>query len=350
MAVAIINPLMDLGEIRKLFEERKKSVETAKDLEELRQTFLGKKGYISQLFREMKNIPPERRREFGREINLLREEIENFIRQKGEEIKRKQLEERLKAERLDLTLPGDTVLPVGSKHPLSAVVEEITEIFKQMGFAVETGPEIEKEEYNFDMLNIPKEHPARDMQDTFYVNRDGYLLRTHTSPVQVRTMLKRKPPIQIIAPGRVYRRDDDPTHSPMFFQVEGLVVNRDVNFANMMFVLREFLKRFFEVDVPVRFRPSYFPFTEPSAEVDIGCVICGGKGCRVCKGTGWLEVLGAGMVHPNVLSACGIDPEEYQGFAFGLGVDRFAMLKYGVDNIKLFYENDVRFLRQFKAL
>ena len=350
MEVAIINSLMELGEIRKLFEEWKKRVETSKDLEEMRQTFLGKKGYISQLFREMKNIPPERRREYGREINLLREEIEGFIRQRGEEIKKRELEEKLKAERFDLSLPGDTVLPLGSKHPLSGVIEEIVEIFKQMGFAVETGPEIEREEYNFDMLNIPKEHPARDMQDTFYVNREGYLLRTHTSPVQVRTMLGRKPPIQIIAPGRVYRRDDDPTHSPMFFQVEGLVVNRDVNFANMMFVLREFLRRFFETDVPVRFRPSYFPFTEPSAEVDIGCVICGGEGCRVCKGTGWLEVLGAGMVHPNVLSACGIDPEEYQGFAFGLGVDRFAMLKYGIDNIKLFYENDVRFLKQFKSL
>ena len=341
---------MELEKVRQLFEEAKSKVETLEQLEELRQTFLGKKGYISQLFRELRNIPPNERKEYGQRINLLREEVEQFIRQKGQEIRERQLQERLKREKIDLSLPGDTVLPVGSKHPLSAVIEEITEIFKQMGFAVETGPEIEREEYNFDMLNIPKEHPARDMQDTFYLNRSGYLLRTHTSPVQVRTLLKRKPPVQIIAPGRVYRRDDDPTHSPMFFQVEGLVVDRDVSFANMMFVLREFLRRFFETDVPVRFRPSYFPFTEPSAEVDIGCVICGGKGCRVCKGTGWLEVLGAGMVHPNVLSACGVDPEEYQGFAFGLGVDRFAMLKYGVDNIKLFYENDVRFLKQFRSL
>ena len=305
---------------------------------------------VSQLFRELKNVPPEKRKEFGREINLLREEIETFIRQKGEELKKLELEQKLKSERVDLTLPGDTVLPVGSKHPLSAVIEEITEIFKGMGFTVETGPEIEREDYNFDMLNIPKEHPARDMQDTFYVNRKGYLLRTHTSPVQVRTMLRKKPPIQIIAPGRVYRRDDDPTHSPMFFQVEGLVVNEKVNFANMLWVLREFLQKFFETPVPVRFRPSYFPFTEPSTEVDIGCVICEGRGCRVCKGTGWLEVLGAGMVHPNVLEACGIDTERYRGFAFGLGVDRFAMLKYGIDNIKLFYENDVRFLKQFASL
>jgi len=341
---------MELEKIEKLFEEQKNSIKTKEELDKLRQQFLGKKGLVSQLFRELKNIPPERRREYGQRINLLREKIESFIRQRFEEIKREELERKLKSERIDLTLPGDRVLPLGAKHPLSAVIEEITEIFKQMGFTVETGPEIEKEEYNFDRLNIPKEHPARDMQDTFYVNKKGYLLRTHTSPVQVRTMLKRKPPIQIIAPGRVYRRDDDPTHSPMFFQVEGLVVNENVNFANMMFVLKEFLRRFFETDVPVRFRPSYFPFTEPSTEVDIGCVICGGEGCRVCKGTGWLEVLGAGMVHPNVLEACGVDSSKYQGFAFGLGVDRFAMLKYGIDNIKLFYENDVRFLNQFKSL
>ena len=341
---------MDLNEIRKLFEEAKEKVKSLKELEELRQTFLGKKGYISQLFKNLKNIPPERRKEYGKEINLLREEVESFIKTKREELKEKALQEKLRREKFDLSLPGNPILPLGAKHPLSAVIEEITEIFKQFGFSVERGPEVEKEEYNFDMLNIPKEHPARDMQDTFYLNRKGYLLRTHTSPVQVRTMLKKKPPLQIIAPGRVYRRDDDPTHSPMFFQVEGLVVNERVNFANMLYVLKEFLQKFFEKKVPVRFRPSYFPFTEPSAEVDIGCVICGGKGCRVCKGTGWLEVLGAGMVHPNVLKACGVDTQRYRGFAFGLGVDRFAMLKYGVDNIKLFYENDVRFLKEFVSL
>ncbi|NPA13839.1 MAG: phenylalanine--tRNA ligase subunit alpha [Aquificae bacterium] len=341
---------MQLEEIKKLFEEEKEKIQSLEDLEKLRQTFLGKKGLISQLFKELKNIDPALRKEFGQKINRLREEVENFIRQKREELQQQLLEEKLRSERVDITLPARIVPPLGSKHPISATIEEIVEIFKQMGFSVETGPEIEKEEYNFDKLNIPKEHPARDMQDTFYVNKPGYLLRTHTSPVQVRTMLKKQPPIQIIAPGRVYRRDDDPTHSPMFFQVEGLVVNENVNFANMMFVLREFLRRFFEAEVPVRFRPSYFPFTEPSAEVDIGCVICQGKGCRVCKGTGWLEVLGAGMVHPNVLQACGIDPDKYQGFAFGLGVDRFAMLKYGIDNIKLFYENDVRFLKQFSSL
>ncbi len=339
-----------IEELRKLFESESKKVKTQRELEELRQRFLGKKGLVSQLFRRLKNLPPEERKNFGREINLLREEIESFVKTKREEIKQRELEERLRAERIDLTLPGEEILPLGSKHPLSATIEEIVEIFKQFGFTVEEGPEVEKEEYNFDMLNIPKEHPARDMQDTFYVNRNGFLLRTHTSPVQIRTMLKKKPPIQMIAPGRVYRRDDDPTHSPMFFQVEGLVVNETVNFANMLYVLREFLHRFFEAEIPVRFRPSYFPFTEPSVEVDIGCVICGGKGCRVCKNTGWLEVLGAGMVHPNVLKACGIDTSKYRGFAFGLGVDRFAMLKYGIDNIKLFYENDVRFLKGFASL
>ncbi|NPB05259.1 MAG: phenylalanine--tRNA ligase subunit alpha [Aquificae bacterium] len=341
---------MTVSEVRERFLKEKEAVKTLKDLENFRQLFLGKKGLISQLFKELRSAPPEKRKELGREINLLREEVESFVRQKAKELKEKELQERLRRERLDAALPGDTVLPLGAKHPLSAVVEEITEIFKGMGFTVETGPEVEKEEYNFDMLNIPKEHPARDMQDTFYLNRKGYLLRTHTSPVQVRTLLKKRPPVQIIAPGRVYRRDDDPTHSPMFFQVEGLVVNETVNFAHMMWVLKEFLRRFFETEVPVRFRPSYFPFTEPSTEVDIGCVICGGEGCRVCKNTGWLEVLGAGMVHPAVLEACGVDAERYRGFAFGLGVDRFAMLKYGVDNIKHFYENDARFLRQFLSL
>jgi len=339
-----------LSEARRLFRSLKESVKTLEDLENLRQQLLGKKGLISALFKELKKAPPKERKTLGREINALREEVENFIKTKREELKKAELEKKLRSERVDLTLPGNEVLPLGAKHPLSATVEEIVEIFKQFGFSVEEGPEVEKEEYNFDMLNIPKEHPARDMQDTFYLNKKGYLLRTHTSPVQIRTMLKKKPPLQIIAPGRVYRRDDDPTHSPMFFQVEGLVVNGEVNFANMMFVLREFLRRFFEAELPVRFRPSYFPFTEPSVEVDIGCVICGGKGCRVCKNSGWLEVLGAGMVHPAVLEACGVDTEKYRGFAFGLGVDRFAMLKYGIDNIKLFYENDLRFLKQFAPL
>jgi len=345
-----MSPSLTPEDVRKLFFQKKENIQNLQQLEELRQHFLGKKGLVSLLFKELKNVPIEQKREFGKKINQLKEEIENFVNQKREELKKKQLEEELKKERTDLTLPGNVIPPLASKHPISATIEEITEIFKQFGFSVEKGPEIEKEEYNFDMLNIPKEHPARDMQDTFYVNKRGYLLRTHTSPVQVRTLLRKKPPIQIIAPGRVYRRDDDPTHSPMFFQVEGLVVNENVNFSHMLFVLREFLRRFFEADVPVRFRPSYFPFTEPSAEVDIGCVICGGKGCRVCKGTGWLEVLGAGMVHPKVLENCGIDVQKYQGFAFGLGVDRFAMLKYGIDNIKLFYENDVRFLKQFASL
>jgi len=339
-----------IAEIASLFEREKVAVQTLGDLERLKQRFLGKKGLISLLFKELKNLPPEKRKEAGARINRLREEVETFIRQKREELQRSELQERLRAERIDPTLPGDPLLPPGAKHPISATVERIVDVFRSMGFSVENGPEVESEEFNFDRLNIPKEHPAREMQDTFYLNREGYLLRTHTSPVQIRAMLKNPPPLQIVAPGRVYRRDDDPTHSPMFFQVEGLVVNERVNFANMMFVLREFLQKFFETDLPVRFRPSYFPFTEPSAEVDIGCVICGGEGCRVCKGTGWLEVLGAGMVHPEVLRSGGVDPERYRGFAFGLGVDRFAMLYFGVDNIKHFYENDVRFLKRFVSL
>jgi len=337
----------NLEKIREVLLKEKKDIQTLEDLERFRQKYLGKKGIISNLFKELKKLPPEEKRKLGKDLNVLRQEILKFIEEKKKEIEKKILEEKLRKERIDISLPALQIPPIGAKHPLSLVIEEITEIFKNMGFSVEEGPEIEKEEYNFDMLNIPPNHPARDMQDTFYINKEGYLLRTHTSPVQIRTMLKKKPPIQIIAPGRVYRRDDDPTHSPMFFQVEGLVVNEKVNFSHMLFVLREFLKKFFGEETLVRFRPSYFPFTEPSIEVDIGCVICGGKGCRVCKGTGWLEVLGAGMVHTNVLKACGIDVSKYRGFAFGLGVDRFAMLKYAIDNIKLFYENDLRFLRQF---
>ncbi|MCX8060201.1 MAG: phenylalanine--tRNA ligase subunit alpha, partial [Aquificaceae bacterium] len=236
---------------------------------------------------------------------------------------------------------------VGSLHPITQTLRRVKSIFLSMGFRVMEGPEVEREDYNFDLLNIPKEHPARDMQDTFYVNREGYLLRTHTSPVQIRTMLAHRPPIYMVAPGRVYRRDDDPTHSPMFHQVEGLVVDQELSFGHMKYTIEVFLREFFEADVPVRFRASYFPFTEPSAEVDIGCVICGGVGCKVCKQSGWLEVMGCGMVHPKVLENCGLDPESYQGFAFGMGVERLAMLYFRIDNIKLFFENDLRFLRQF---
>lgn len=323
-------------------------ISSCKDLHELQQVkakYLGKKGLVSQALKRIKEIPPEERRDYGKRVNALKELIEEEIKKKEEEIRRKELEEKLLREWQDLTLPLENT--IGSVHPITLTLERIVEIFRGMGFSVEQGPEIELEDYNFDKLNIPKDHPARDMQDTFYINKEGYLLRTHTSPVQIRTMLSQKPPIQMIAPGRVYRRDDDPTHSPVFHQVEGLVVDENISFPHMKFVIEEFLREFFQKDVPVRFRASYFPFTEPSAEVDIGCVICNQKGCRVCKNTGWLEVMGCGMVHPAVLENCGVDTEIYQGFAFGMGVERLAMLLFRIDNIKLFYENDIRFLRQF---
>jgi len=321
------------------------SVKDLKELQEVRSKYLGRKGLITEALKKIKEIPPEERREYGRKVNEIKESIEEALSQKEKELERSELEKRLTEEWTDLTVPLKNT--VGHLHPITITLERIVTIFRGMGFSVEEGPEIELEDYNFDKLNIPPDHPAREMQDTFYVNRPGYLLRTHTSPVQIRTMLKQKPPIQMIAPGKVYRRDDDPTHSPMFHQVEGLVVNEYASFRHMKYVIEEFLREFFQTDLPVRFRTSYFPFTEPSAEVDIGCVICNQEGCRVCKETGWLEVMGCGMVHPQVLENCGIDTDLYQGFAFGMGVERLAMLLFGIDNIKLFYENDVRFIRQF---
>lgn len=337
--------MIDLEKIKEELLSLLSSVKTSKELQELKSKYLGSKGVIKELLKRIKEVPQEERKEFGKKINELKEFAEKLFEEKEEELKRAELEEKLKREWIDLTVPPPRT--TGSLHPITITLERIVEIFRSMGFEVEEGPEMELEEYNFDLLNIPKEHPARDMQDTFYVNKPGYLLRTHTSPVQIRTMLKKKPPIQIIAPGKVYRRDDDPTHSPMFHQVEGLVINEYANFRHMKYVIEEFLRRFFETDMPVRFRASYFPFTEPSAEVDIGCVICKQEGCRVCKYSGWLEVMGCGMVHPQVLENCGIDTEVFQGFAFGMGVERLAMLLFGIDNIKLFYENDIRFLKQF---
>ncbi len=337
-----------MNDLEKLKEEallELKQVKTKEELQEVKSKYLGKKGVISSLLKKIREIPPEERKEFGRKVNEVKSALEDALRRREEELKRSELEEKLSKEWVDLTFPLQRT--AGKLHPITLTLERIVEIFRGMGFQVEEGPEVELEDYNFDKLNIPPDHPARDMQDTFYVNREGHLLRTHTSPVQIRTMLKQKPPIQIIAPGKVYRRDDDPTHSPMFHQVEGLVVNEYANFRHMKFVIEEFLREFFQTDLPVRFRTSYFPFTEPSAEVDIGCVICGQEGCRVCKGTGWLEVMGCGMVHPAVLENCGVDTEFYQGFAFGMGVERLAMLLYGIDNIKLFYENDIRFINQF---
>ena len=335
---------MELEELKEKALSEIKGSQNLNELYAVKSRYLGRKGHISSLLKKIKEIPPHERKEFGKKVNSLKEEIELAIKTREEELKKAEQEKKLASEWVDLTVPVSTA---GRLHPITVTLERIVDIFRGMGFQVEEGPEIELEDYNFDKLNIPPDHPARDMQDTFYVNKPGYLLRTHTSPVQIRTMLKQSPPIQIVAPGKVYRRDDDPTHSPMFHQVEGLVVNEHANFRHMRWVIEEFLREFFQTDLPVRFRTSYFPFTEPSAEVDIGCVICGQEGCRVCKDTGWLEVMGCGMVHPAVLENCGIDTEFFQGFAFGMGVERLAMLLFGIDNIKLFYENDVRFIRNF---
>ncbi len=337
--------MIDFQSFQGELEDSIKDVKDLNRLQQLKAKYLGKNGLITQAITRIREVPPEERREYGLKVNRLKELAEEIFKKKEEELKALEIEKRLSEEWIELSIPLEP--EVGSLHPITQTMSRIRDIFVSMGFSVMEGPEIELEDYNFDMLNIPKEHPAREMQDTFYVNKDGYLLRTHTSPVQIRTMLSQKPPIYMVAPGRVYRRDDDPTHSPMFHQVEGLAVDRDINFGHMKYTIETFLKEFFQVDVPVRFRASYFPFTEPSAEVDIGCVICGGEGCRVCKESGWLEVMGCGMVHPQVLKNCGIDPEEYQGFAFGMGVERLAMLYFGIDNIKLFFENNLRFLRQF---
>jgi len=329
--------------IKKEFEALIVEAKTEEDIKQIKAKFLGKKGKVSELFKQMGSLGDEQKKEFGKDINKLKKYIEDSLINKQTRIKEMRKKESLEKESIDITLPARRG-SFGNIHPITKTIMEIEDIFKSMGFDVETGYEIEYDKYNFEMLNIPKEHPARDMQDTFYIN-DNVLLRTHTSPTQIRVMENKKPPVMFISPGKVYRRDSDITHSPMFHQVEGLLIDKDIHFSDLKGVLSDFLRIFFG-DVPVRFRPSYFPFTEPSAEVDIGCIICKGKGCRVCSNTGYLEVLGCGMVHPNVLKNVNY-PDGYNGFAFGLGVERFAMLKYGIDNIKLFFENDIRFLKQF---
>ncbi len=337
-----------ISHLRDEFTSKLKEVSTTEELEKLRVEFIGRKGKVTQLLKEIPNLPPEERKEFGKACNVLKAEIESAVKEKLRELKEREKRERLEKERIDVTLPGRR-RGLGALHPVTKTLKEIVKIFTSMGFTVAEGPEIETDFYNFEALNIPKGHPAREMQDTFYIS-DDVVLRTHTSPVQVRVMEKHQPPIQIIAPGKVYRKDADVTHTPMFHQVEGLMVDEKVTFADLKGVLEVFLKEIFGSDTKVRFRPSYFPFTEPSAEVDIGCVICGGKGCKVCKGTGWLEILGCGMVDPAVFKAVEINPETYQGFAFGMGVERIAMLKYGIDDLRLFFENDLRFLRQFRGV
>jgi len=318
------------------------------ELNDIRVKFLGKKGEITALLRSMSALAQEERPRIGKIVNEARAELEQLLAEKTEELSSRALTAKIAAEQIDVTLPG-RMAQVGHLHPLTITLNRIKKIFLQMGFTIEEGPEIESDYYNFEALNLPKDHPARDMQDSFYIT-DDILLRSQTSPVQARTMQKSEPnaPIRMIAPGRVYRRDSyDATHSPMFTQVEGLVIDKGISFADLKGTLELCLHQLFDKDAKVRFRPSFFPFTEPSTEVDISCAACHGAGCRVCKGTGWLEILGAGMVHPNVLHMSGYDPEQVSGFAFGMGVERIAMIAYGVDDLRLFYDNDVRFLHQF---
>ncbi|MFQ5520644.1 MAG: phenylalanine--tRNA ligase subunit alpha [Candidatus Methylomirabilia bacterium] len=317
------------------------------EVERVRVKYLGRQGILTQLLRSIPSLPPRQRPEIGRQANRAKEEIEGLLAERLGEVKRAERLRELASQRPDLTLPGRRP-PLGSLHPLTRVQDEIIEIFLGLGFAVAEGPEVESDFYNFEALNIPKDHPARDMQDTFYLS-DEILLRTHTSPVQIRTMRAQRPPVRVICPGKVYRRDADITHSPMFHQVEGLAVDRGISMGDLKGVLELFAREMFGPETRIRFRPSFFPFTEPSAEVDVLCFLCAGAGCRVCKQSGWLEILGSGMVHPHVLQTVGYDPEEVTGFAFGMGVERIAMLKYGIDDIRLFFENDLRFLAQFQA-
>lgn len=317
------------------------------ELNEFKIRTLGRKGTITLMLRGLKDLSAEERGAVGKSANELKVNLENMINSRIGEIKRRELEIKLMEEKIDVTLPG-LPLPRGGKHPLTLIMEEMRDIFTGMGFSVAEGPEIETDYYNFEALNVAKDHPARDMQDSFYITED-ILLRTQTSPVQVRTMEKMYPdlPVKIIVPGKVYRKDDDATHSPMFSQMEGLLIDKRITFAHLKGMLILFARKVFGDDVKVRYRPSFFPFTEPSAEMDISCVMCGGEGCRVCSHTGWLEILGAGMVNPRVLRYGGYDPEEVSGFAFGMGIERIAMLKYGINDLRLFFDNDKRFLTQF---
>lgn len=322
------------------------STDDVTSLEQLRIQYLGKKGDLTQVMKSLGNLAPEERPKVGALINEAKEKVQTALNAKKTLLEQEALNKKLAAEQIDVTLPGRGQV-TGSVHPITKTLERIESFFTNIGYTVEEGPEVEDDYHNFEALNIPGHHPARAMHDTFYFNAN-MLLRTHTSPVQVRTMEAKQPPIRIVCPGRVYRCDSDMTHSPMFHQVEGLLVDTDVSFADLKGTIEEFLRVFFEKQFEVRFRPSFFPFTEPSAEVDIQCVMCSGHGCRVCKQTGWLEVMGCGMVHPNVLRMSGVDPEKYSGFAFGMGAERLAMLRYGVNDLRLFFDNDLRFLSQFR--
>jgi phenylalanyl-tRNA synthetase alpha chain len=353
-------------DLEALAEGARQSIAAASDdraLEELRVRFLGKKGEISAVLRGMGQLPPEERPRVGEVANRVRDEVETLLGRARQRIEDARLEQELQGSRIDVTLPGRRLLPRGHRHPITRATEEIVGIFSRLGYEVASGPEIELDWYNFEALNIPADHPARDMQDTFYVDdaavgragaEGSVLLRTHTSPIQIRAMKRAgSPPVRVVAPGRVYRSDYDQTHTPMFHQVEGICVGPGITFADLKGTLGAFGRAYFGPETETRVRPSYFPFVEPGAEVDVSCTICGGEGtrdgnrCGTCKGTGWLEVLGAGMVHPRVLENVGFDPKEVTGFAFGMGVERMAMLKYGIGDLRLFYENDLRFLEQF---
>lgn len=334
-----------LEEIKKRFFEDLKITGNLQELNTLKVRYLGKKGIITSQLKSLSSLPTAERPLAGKLINELKLLIEKEIETKELLLRDAELRNQLLSEYIDITLPGKYT-PLGSEHPLNKVLAEVVDIFVRMGFSVEEGPEVELDYYNFEALNIPKEHPARDMQDTFYIS-DDIVLRTHTSPVQIRGMLKRNPPVRFIAPGKVYRCDADISHTPMFHQIEGLMIDENISFSNLKGILVTFIHLMFGKEIPVRFRPSFFPFTEPSAEVDMGCILCNSSGCRVCKNSGWLEILGAGMVHPVVLENVGYDTEKFNGFAFGMGIERIAMLRYQIDDIRLFFENDIRFLRQF---
>ncbi len=335
-----------LEQIRQSAEESLKSIDSIAGLEEIRVKYLGKKGELTSVLRGMGQLSAEERPQIGQLANQVRSFIENELEKAKEKLQKAELEKKLSSETLDVTVPGKK-WPVGKTHPLTTVLDELKDIFIGMGFSIAEGPEVEYDYYNFEALNLPKNHPARDTQDTFYIN-DNIVLRTQTSPMQVRVMEKQQPPIRIIAPGRVFRSDAvDATHSPVFHQIEGLVVDKGITMGDLKGTLEVFVKKLYGEEVKVRFRPHHFPFTEPSAEMDISCFVCGGEGCRVCKGEGWIEILGCGMVHPKVLKNCGIDPEIYSGFAFGIGLERIVMRRYDIDDLRLFFENDVRFLKQF---
>ena len=342
--------ISEISRLKELAVSEIQSATNAKELDEVRVKYLGKKGELTSILRSMGSLSPEERPVIGGKVNEAKNEIEELIKAGEEKFAKQELERKLKEETIDITLPSNKVKR-GSKHPLNRIIEEVEDLFVSMGYDVVAGPELETDEYCFERLNLPKGHPARDMQDSFYITSE-YLLRTQTSAVQARAMManEEKSPIRIICPGKTYRRDDDATHSHQFSQVEGLVIDKNISLADLKGTLEVFVRKMLGENLQLRFRPSYFPFTEPSYEVDVSCFKCGGKGCNLCKQTGWIEVLGSGMVHPNVLKMNGYDPDKYTGFAFGTGLDRLAMFKYGITDIRLLYQNDVRFLSQFDRL